>query len=136
MHASNDHAFELSLFPAFSISVQITTSGAPILGQNYSLTCCVSGVVENLNPSITYLWTKNNRTQIQQVSTDPRLLSFFPLRLSDAGNYTCMATFNQTNYTEIHHVIIQSELRINYRATNNNIVIKSTYVQSSTPPRS
>ena len=64
-----------------------------MLGQNgYSLTCSVNGA-GNLNPTITYQWTKNNGTQTKiQVGSDPRDLSFFPLRLSDAGQYTCQAT--------------------------------------------
>ena len=64
-----------------------------MLGQSgYSLTCDVNGT-ENLNPSITYQWTKNNGTQTQiQVGADPSVLSFSPLKLSDAGEYTCHAT--------------------------------------------
>ena len=75
------------------MSVQITTSGALILGQSgYSLACNVTGV-ENLNPSITYQWTKDNGTQTQiQTGADPGVLSFSPLRFSDAGQYTCQAT--------------------------------------------
>ena len=76
-----------------NISVQITTSGAPMLGQNgYSLTCGVNGA-ENLNPIITYQWIKNNGTQSQiQVGGNLKVLSFSPLSLSDAGQYTCQAT--------------------------------------------
>ena len=65
-----------------------------MLGQNgYSLVCGVNGA-GNLNSSITYQWTKNNGTQTQiQVRTgiDFKVLSFSPLRLSDAGQYTCQA---------------------------------------------
>ena len=77
--------------PAPDVSVDITTSGPPTLGQSgYSLTCGVTGA-ENLSPSITYQWTKNNGTHTQlRVGTD-RVLSFSPLRLSDAGRYTCQA---------------------------------------------
>ena len=76
--------------PAPPISVQITLSGTLTLGQNgCSLICGVTGA-ENLSPSITYQWTKNNGTQTQ-VGAD-RVLSFSSLRLSDAGQYTCQAT--------------------------------------------
>ena len=60
------------------------------MGQSgYTLTCGVAGA-ENLSPSITYQWTKNNGTQTQ-VGT-ARVVSFSPLWLSDAGQYTCHAT--------------------------------------------
>ena len=83
-------------FPAPTISVQITTSGAPVLGQNgYSLTCSVNGA-GNLNASISYQWIKNNGTQteIQVKATNVKvhILSFSPFRLSDNGHYTCQAT--------------------------------------------
>ena len=77
--------------------------------------CSVSGA-ENLNPSITYQWTKNmNGTQTQiQVGAD-NILSFSPLRLSDAGWYTCQATVsspyfnNNITMIDTEDVALQSE---------------------------
>ena len=64
-----------------------------MLGQSgYSLICgeIVTGTAD---PTITYQWTKNNGNGTQTpVGTDDRELSFSPLRLSDAGQYTCQAT--------------------------------------------
>ena len=99
------------LSSATTISVQITVKGAPILGQtDYSLSCCVSGA--DVNHRIVYQWSKNNGSLMQQSGTDPRLLSFFPLQLSSAGNYTFNATVESNqHYTRIHPVIIQSEFR-------------------------
>ena len=90
-----------------------------MLGQNdYSLTCNVTGA-GNLNPTITYQWTKNNITQTQMppAGADPKVLSFSPLRLSDAGQYTCHATVyvsspylnENTTMTDSQDVTIQSE---------------------------
>ena len=79
-----------------------------MLGQNgYSLTCNVA-VDASLN-SITYQWTKNNGTQTQ-IGTD-RVLSFSPLRLSNAGRYTCQATVNPCSITRMdtQDVTLQSE---------------------------
>ena len=73
----------------------------------YSLTCNVA-VNESLNSTI-YQWTKNNGTQTQVGAG--RVLSFSPLRLSDAGRYTCQATVNPCNITimDTHNVTLQSE---------------------------
>ena len=74
-----------------------------MLGQSgYSLIC--GGTV---NPSIAYQWTKNSGTQ---VGTD-RVLSFSPLRLSDAGRYTCQATISPCSITgmDTQDVTLQSE---------------------------
>lgn len=89
-----------------------------MLGQNSSnfLRCSVSGA-DNLNTSITYLWTKNNGTQTQciQIGTDPALSSFTPFRLSDVGRFTCQATLSSPilNHdiiiAESHDITIPSE---------------------------
>ena len=104
-------------FPAPAISVWITTSEAPKLGQSdYSLTCSVIGA-EHLNSSITYQWTKNNGTQETQiqVGADPNILSFSLLKLSDAAQYTCRATISSfylnddITVTNSQDVIFQSK---------------------------
>jgi hypothetical protein len=65
-------------------------------------------VTGTANPSITYQWTKNNETQ---VGTDSQVLSFSPLRLSDAGRFTCQATVSPCSCTKMdtHDVTFQSE---------------------------
>ena len=83
-----------------------------MVGQSgYSLACDVTVIGADAgNPSITYQWTKSNGTQTQ-VGTD-RVLSFSPLRLSDAGRYTCQATVSPCNITKMdtQDVTLQSEL--------------------------
>ena len=83
-----------------------------MLGQSgYSLTCDVS-VTGAVNTSISYQWIKNNGTHTQvQVGTD-RVLSFSPLRLSDAGRYTCQATVSPCSITtmDTQDVTLQGEL--------------------------
>ena len=73
------------------ISVKIISSGNTTPGHNTTLTCMVDGLNDNLDVSVTYQWSKANEilTQIRTVSPN---LSFAPLRLSDAGNYTCKVT--------------------------------------------
>ena len=80
---------KLAISPVPTISIQITTSGSPMLGQNiYTLTCNES-LPDNFNHTITYKWTKDNGTQTQVGLM--KNLSLSPLKLSDAGQYTCHA---------------------------------------------
>ena len=80
------------------MSVQITDGGAtPIAGENYELICSVSGA-DNLNPTITYQWTKNSDGQIQ-VGTNSNTLSFTPLQLSDGASYVCAVTIASSYLT-------------------------------------
>ena len=66
-----------------------------MVGQTGStLTCGVSGA-DNLDPTTTYLWTRNGGREVSQSST----LSLSPVGLSDAGNYTCRATVNSNLLT-------------------------------------
>ena len=77
--------------------VDIITGGSPMLGQNYTLTC---RFFATCNPcSITYQWTKNNGTLVQ-LETETSTLSFSPLKLSDAGLYTCQAIISIFNFSD------------------------------------
>ena len=60
-----------------------------MIGLSHSLICNVSGT-DNLNPNITYLWTKNSSQFLANSSVGA--LSFPSLQLSDAGEYTCRIT--------------------------------------------
>ena len=75
---------------------QLSGGGAtPTAGEDYQLTCSVSGA-ENLNPGITYRWTKNNGISQTQVGADSNTLSFTPLRLADAASYVCGGTVSSS----------------------------------------
>ena len=83
----------IHISPVPSVSVQIRDGGAtPTAGENYLLNCSVSGV-ENLNPTISYRWIKNNHTP---VGTNSNTLSFTPLQLSDAASYICEVTISSS----------------------------------------
>ena len=83
--------------PAPSASVHISDGGTtPTAGENYQLTCNISGV-ENLNPTITYRWTKNSGSgRTDPVGTNSSTLFFVPLRLSDAARYDCEVTVSSS----------------------------------------
>ena len=82
------------LFLAPKISIHITDSiDKPFstAGEDYQLFCDILTGTEALNDaitSITYQWTRNGDSY--QVGTGSSTLSFSPVRLSDAANYSCL----------------------------------------------
>ena len=76
------------------------------------MTCNVH-VIDNLCLLISYRWTKNNGTLTQlEVGTEPNTLSLYPLRLSDAGLYTCLATVRSFRIANAITVARTHEVRI------------------------
>ena len=73
-----------SIAPPVTVLI-IDDETTPTAGQNYTLTCSVTGA-ENLNSTITYQWTKNDGTVIHTISNT---LFFSTLRISNAGHYIC-----------------------------------------------
>ena len=84
------------------IAVAVSDDGTPTVGQSYSLTCSVSGASVT-----TYQWRKDGSV-LQGETTEIRL-SFSPLRLSDAGQYTCEVTVNSMTLTDDVDVVIMSK---------------------------
>ena len=92
------------------ISAQITSTPievTPIAGQNYTITCVVLGA-DNLNSTLTYKWTKSNSSQTLCIpTTNNALFNFSPIKISDAGNYSCEVN-NSSNYLEESVVVVKS----------------------------
>ena len=94
--------------PGFSLV--ISDGGAtPTVGQSYTLICSVSGGTVS-----SYQWRKDGAV-LQGQTTE--VLSFSPLRLSDAGRYSCevSATATSETFTTIQNrsITIHSELIAN-----------------------
>ena len=83
----------LSIVPQIAARIfneVVSTNGQ----QHYNLTCAVSGA-KSLNAILTYEWTKNIGGNQTKVGGNFKFLTFSPVRLSNAGQYTC-------------HVMVQS----------------------------
>ena len=77
------------------VSLQISDGGdSPTVGHNYALTCHVSGA-ESIQ-SFNYKWMKSSNSTKSQILSNSSKLFFSPLKLSDAGNYSC-----QINASEV-----------------------------------
>ncbi len=90
------------------ITATVTSSGPPMAGQSYSLTCTVTGA-DSLSPIITYVWTRG-------VAGSDSMLTFNPLTLSSSGQYVCtvtvtsdLLTTNLTDASEIFEVTIKGK---------------------------
>lgn len=95
------HFYKHSPLFKFSVSIQVSGNVAtPMAGRDYVLMCNVSGISVN-----TYEWSKGSAMLSQNGST----LSFYPLRLSDAGCYCCSITVNGLTYSDDQDVNITSK---------------------------
>ena len=66
-----------------------------MMGQiDNTLSCDISGT-DNLNPTITYRWTRNG-DPVTVPDSSSNTFNFSPLRLSQAGVYTCHVTVSSS----------------------------------------
>jgi hypothetical protein len=73
-----------------------------VAGLNYSLACEVLGI-ENLNTTVTYTWRKDD-APLSEVGP---LLSFSPLRLSNAGQYSCAINVHNCSFKHVKNLTIE-----------------------------
>ncbi len=100
-------------------------------GQSYTLTCTVTGA-EALTPTISYQWFEETSPRVM-LSTTSANLTFDPLNLSDAGQYSCdvivsspFVTSDLTASSGVEDLIIQSEY--------NRVSVLSYYPPHSSTP--
>ena len=75
------------------------------MGEHYTLTC--STQVPD-GEQITSLQWKNSTNHTLEMSTGPSAalaLHFQPLRISDGGNYTCIATYDNGGSRHISEIV-------------------------------
>ena len=73
------------LYIVSTVSVEISTSGTPIVGEDYTLMCSVTGDIESLNATTTIEWRDSDGSLV----TSNAILTFSPLLFSNRGYYTC-----------------------------------------------
>ena len=87
-----DHSYYLIPYahavPTITISI-ISSAATPVVGSIYSLICSDTRTGSFTDATVTYQWFKNGAVVSGQMMAT---LSFSPLAISDAGNYTCQAT--------------------------------------------
>ena len=88
----------------------IESGGTPTVAQNFNLICNVSRSAK-LNPTITYQWINTDGAQTQ-VGTDSNILTFSPLRVSNASNYICKVTVSSSYLTGDIAAMDSQDIRI------------------------
>ena len=82
-----------SLVPDITVSVS-ASSAFPLEGNQYALTCTVSGQESLTSSSVTFQWLRDSST-VQGPNTNNRLV-FNPVDRFDNGTYTCRVTVSSS----------------------------------------
>jgi len=82
--------FHITVIPVVS-SISVHSSGCPVVGENYSLVCSIVTTDSFNFTSITYQWFNESSESWAQVENQTNL-TFNPLQLYHAGEYTCVVT--------------------------------------------
>ena len=85
-----------------SVTILPVDSAMIMFGENYTLTCRVSGVS---GAGITYQWSRPGMVVIQTVPQ----LTFTSIKFSDAGMYNCTATISPLTISMTGEVFVLSE---------------------------
>ena len=85
----------------------ITPSGAPMIGQSFSLLCTVTET-DSLQLTISYYWFRGQLP----LTTNSGLLTFDTLFLSDAGLYRCEVTVSSDG----HQITVNSSYDIDFKS--------------------
>ena len=104
------------IVPSISVTITANLSASLEVGQTGNTLICEVTGAEKLSPTITYNWTRNNKT-ISKSDGNSKTLNLSPLRLSHAGSYACNITVSSAllscNISASSHkneiVTIQSE---------------------------
>ena len=116
------------------ITVKVTSNlNTPLMvGQTDNiLTCDVSGA-DNLNPTIAYLWTRDDGHTQTQVGTNSNL-TLSSLRFSHVGDYTCNVTIYSTLLNNNISTSSDNSQRLMIQSELNHLTIISWIFHSSFP---
>ena len=109
----------------FSVSVHtinISTSGSPVAGQMYTLTCTGRIVGDtSLIPVVTWRNSNGVVTNGNDITVSNGVLTFNPLHTSHGGQYTCQSTLSSpiSSMTATINITVQSKyFTFQYRAFN------------------
>ena len=77
-----------NIVPSISVTITANLRATLEVGQTGNTLICEVTGAEKLSPTITYNWTRNNKT-ISKSDGNSKTLNLSPLQLSHAGSYAC-----------------------------------------------
>jgi len=105
----------ITVFPAVP-SLSVATHGSRIIGGSYSLICSVARSDSFNSTNIAYQWFSESSTPRSPVENQANL-TFNPLQLHHAGQYTCMVTLSgfpnlngNLSQSVSHNISVQGKL--------------------------
>ena len=105
----------ITVLPAVR-SISVATHGSRIVGGNYSLICTVARTDSFNSINITYQWF-NESSESWALVQNQTNLTFNPLQLHHAGQYTCVVTLSgfpnlngNLSQSVSHNISVQSKL--------------------------
>ncbi len=108
--------------PELSPSVVITSSGNPIEGQSYSLTCAIMGA-ESLPPStVEYMYRWNRNGDSSTLSSSPTL-NFILLARSDDGTYICTVTITSPILNNTRNTLRGTTLIVTRKSVHRSLIL-------------
>ena len=102
------------------ISLDISTTGIALVGENYVLTCTLHGIESfYIPPAINIAWRNPDGDVLITGSSTPLYLFMDPLQLSDEGMYICEVTV-RSEYMEGHKL---------HDAVQKNVTVQGRHIQ-------
>jgi len=105
----------ITVLPAV-LSLSVATHGSRIIGGSYSLICSVARFDSFNSTNITYQWFNESSKSRAQVENQTNL-TFSPLQLHHAGQYTCVVTLRgfpnlngNLSQSVSHNISVQGKL--------------------------
>ena len=84
------------LEPDIVVEITSTSEGHNMsAGTNFSLTCIIGGI-EKLRPELIFEWIRFNGIDFEEINVTSNKIHFFPLKLSEAGNYMCQVSIRSS----------------------------------------
>ena len=96
--------------PTINVTITPSSGQIPNVGNTFSITCAVFGLhLDSVEPVFTYQWTNHSDDSVTISSFEDRsTISFASLKLSNAGQYTCIVNVSSEHFIDGHVIAMKA----------------------------